>query len=134
MRAATKAVRDRTWLSRLGKQGGPPGAGGATDEDLEDEAYWATVEEEQQGQRQTSPSPSSPINDAVYRPSNAEFAATHWGKRSGSALGQLNGMATELRKRDPSLTQAQAFARVYENHAALAKRERTKSRQRLGAR
>ena len=43
------------------------------------------------------------------------------------ALDEINEKAAALRKRDPSLTSAQAFTKVYEQNPELAKRERAQN-------
>jgi len=47
-------------------------------------------------------------------------------------MDELREKAAALRKRDPSLSEAQAFSKVYESNPALALRERRQSRGRLG--
>lgn len=44
------------------------------------------------------------------------------------ALGELNKLAADLRKRKPELSTAQAFAKVYEMHPELAHAERDQNR------
>jgi hypothetical protein len=49
------------------------------------------------------------------------------------ALGELRGLADDLRKRDPGLSPEQAFARVYRAHPTLAARERAAAREAIFA-
>ena len=46
------------------------------------------------------------------------------GQENSDALDEIAAKARELRKRDPSLTSAQAFTKAYEQNPELAKRER----------
>ena len=46
------------------------------------------------------------------------------GEENSDALDELQVKAAALRKRDPSLTSAQAFTKAYEQNPELAKRER----------
>ncbi len=59
-----------------------------------------------------------------------EFGSAHDDGSNTSAYGQLVAKAAELRKADPKLTDAQAFAKVYADPAnvELAKRERLENR------
>jgi hypothetical protein len=46
------------------------------------------------------------------------------GESDGGALAELVRLAEELRAKNPGMSTAQAFARIYETHAQLAKAER----------
>ena len=49
------------------------------------------------------------------------------------ALAELDAAAAQLRKADPNLSEAQAFARIYKSNPALAKAERSAAREALFA-
>jgi hypothetical protein len=73
-------------------------------------------------------------NRAWARAAYAERPPGAAGPSEGSAYAELMTKAAELRKRAPHLSQAQAFARVYEHpaNARLAAAERGAHRPRLG--
>jgi hypothetical protein len=54
------------------------------------------------------------------------------GDEDQDALSEIERLATEERRENPQLSKAQSFTKAYLDNPALAQRERTQSRRRLG--